>query len=100
MMLDSLLEEGKRDICNTPEITHNCKGTLKGNHCLKCFTYPGDSEDESACNARDMDLTPGSRRSPGRGNSNPLQHSCLENFMGREDWQATVHGVTKKLDVT
>ena len=42
MMLDSLLEEGERDIYNTPEITHNCKGILKGNHCLKCFTYPGD----------------------------------------------------------
>ena len=38
---------------------------------------------------------PGSRRSPGRGNGNPLQHSYPENSMDREAWQATVHGVTK-----
>ena len=86
MMLDSLLEEGKRDICNTPEITHNCKGILKGNHCLKCFTYPGDSEDkESACSAGDPGSIPGSGRSPGEGNGNPLQDSCLENSTNRGD---------------
>jgi len=34
-------------------------------------------------------------RSPGRGNGNPLQYSCLGNPMGREVWWATVHGVTK-----
>ena len=34
-------------------------------------------------------------RSPGEGNGNPLQHSCLENPMNGEAWQATVHGVTK-----
>ena len=38
---------------------------------------------------------PGSGRSPGEGNSNPLQHSCLENPMDRRAWWATVHGVTK-----
>ena len=38
---------------------------------------------------------PGSRRSPVRGNGNPLQHSYPENSMDREAWQATVHGVTK-----
>ena len=36
-----------------------------------------------------------SRRSPGAGNSNPLQYSCLENPMDREDWWAAVHGVAK-----
>ena len=45
--------------------------------------------------SRDMGRTPGSGRSPGRGNSNPLQHSCLENSSDRGDWQATVHGVSK-----
>ena len=40
---------------------------------------------------RDMGLIPESRRSPGQGNGNPLQYSCLENFMEREDWRATVH---------
>ena len=37
----------------------------------------------------------GSGRSPGEGNGNPLQYSCLGNPMDRETWQATVHGVTK-----
>ena len=34
----------------------------------------------------------GSEKSPGEGNGNPLQYSCLENYMDREAWQATVHG--------
>jgi len=38
---------------------------------------------------------PGSGRSPGEGNDNPLQYSCLENPMDRGAWQATVHGVAK-----
>ena len=38
---------------------------------------------------------PGSGRSPGEGNGNPLQYSCLENSMDRGVWQATVHGVAK-----
>jgi len=38
---------------------------------------------------------PGSGRSPGIGNGNPLQYSCLENSMDRGAWQATVHGVAK-----
>ena len=44
----------------------------------------------------DMGLMPGSVRSPGEGNGNTLQSSCLENLMDRGDWQATVHGVTKE----
>jgi len=43
----------------------------------------------------DPGLIPGSGRSPGEGNSNPLQYSCPENSMGRGAWQATVHGVGK-----
>ena len=39
--------------------------------------------------------TPGLRRSPGVGNSNPFQYSCPENFMDRETWQVTVHGAAK-----
>ena len=49
----------------------------------------------SAGDARDMDLIPGSGRSPGGGHGNPLQYSCLENPMDRGAWQATVHGVAK-----
>jgi len=50
---------------------------------------------ESACNAGDLGLIPGSGRSPGEGNGNLLQYSCLENPMDRGAWQATVHGVAK-----
>ena len=55
--------------------------------------FPGGSEGkESAYNTGDLGSIPGSRRSPGVGNSNPLQYSCLENLMDRGAWQATVHG--------
>ena len=50
---------------------------------------------ESACNAGHPSLIPGSGRSPGEGNGNPLQCSCLENLMNRGAWQATVDGVTR-----
>ena len=43
----------------------------------------------------DMGSIPGLERSPGDGNGNPLQHSCLENSMDRGHWRATVHAVTK-----
>ena len=50
---------------------------------------------ESACSAGDLGLIPGSGRSPGAGNGNPLQYSSLENLMDRGAWWAAVHGVTK-----
>ena len=50
---------------------------------------------ESTCNAGDPGSIPGSGRSPGKGNGNPLQDSCLENPMDRGAWWATVHGVSK-----
>ena len=57
---------------------------------------PGDSEGKaSACNVGDPGSIPGSRRSPGEGNGNPLRHLCLENPMDRGAWWATVHEVTK-----
>ena len=49
----------------------------------------------SAYNAEDPGSIPVLGRSPGEGNSNPLQYSCLENPMDGGAWQATVHGVTK-----
>ena len=48
----------------------------------------------SACNAGDLGSIPGSGRSPGEGNGNPPQYSCLENPVDRA-WWATVHGVAK-----
>ena len=49
---------------------------------------------------RDLDSIPGSGRSPGEGNSNPLQYFCLKNSMDRGAWWATVHGVVKESDTT
>ena len=58
--------------------------------------FPGSSEVKaSACNAGDLGLIPGLGRSPGEGNGNPLQYSCLENPMDGGAWWATVHGVAK-----
>ena len=58
--------------------------------------FPGGSDSkESAWNAGDLGLIPGSRRSPGRGNGNPLQYSCLEHSMDRGAWWALLHGVAK-----
>ena len=54
---------------------------------------------ESTCNAWDTGdaaSIPGSGRSPGEGNGNPLQYSCLENYMDRGAWQATIYGITNR----
>ena len=57
--------------------------------------FPGGSDcKESACKAEDLGSIPGYGRSPGEGNGNPLQYSCLENPMDRGTWWATIHGVT------
>ena len=58
--------------------------------------FPGGSNDkESACSAGNPGLIPGSGRSPGEGNGNPVQCFCLENPMERGAWRATVHGVVE-----
>ena len=49
----------------------------------------------SACNVGDLGSISGLGRSPGEGNGNPLQYSCLENPMDGGAWWATVHGVAK-----
>ena len=54
----------------------------------------------TACNAGDLGSTPGSGRSPGEGNDNLLQYSCLGNPMNRGAWQVTVHGVAQESDTT
>ena len=58
--------------------------------------FPGGSHvKEFVCNVGDPGSIPGLGRSPGDGNGNPLQYSCLENPMDRGAWQATVHAVAK-----
>ena len=64
-------------------------------------SFPGDSMVKNLpANAGDVGLIPGLGRSPGGGNGNPLQYSCLGNPTDREAWRATVHGVAKELDMT
>ena len=64
-------------------------------------SFPGDSVVKNLpANAGDVGLIPGLGRSPGGGNGNPLQYSCLGNPTDREAWRATVHGVAKELDMT
>ena len=58
-------------------------------------TLGSSDSKEFACSSGDPGSSPGSGRSSGEGNGNPLQYSCLENSMNRGAWQATVHGVTK-----
>ena len=67
----------------------------------KNWDFPGGSDGKaSAYNVGNLGSIPGSGRSPGEGNGNPLQYSCLENPMDRGTWWATVHGVAKESDTT
>ena len=65
---------------------------------MRTVPEPGTGGSEikaSACNAGDLGSIPGSGRSSGEGNGNPLQYSCVENPMDGGAWWATVHGVAK-----
>ena len=62
--------------------------------------FPGGSDGrESACNAEDPGLIPGSESSPGEGNGNPLQYCCLENPMDKEPGRLQLMGL-QELDTT
>ena len=54
----------------------------------------------STCQCKRLRLVPWRRDTPGEGNGNPFQCSCLGNLMDREAWQAEVHGVAKESDIT
>ena len=63
---------------------------------LVTLGFPGGSVVKNLpAKAGDVSLTPGLGRSPGGGNGNPLQYSCLENPMDRGAWRSTVHGSQK-----
>ena len=67
---------------------------------LQGSDFPGSSDGKaSAYNAGDLGSIPGSGRSPGEGNGNPLQYACLENSMDGGAWEAIVHGGCKELDM-
>ena len=58
--------------------------------------FPGGSDSKaSAYSAGELGSIPEVRRSPGEGNGNPLQYSCLENPMDGGSWEAVVHGVAE-----
>ena len=62
------------------------------------FGFLGGSDGkEFACNTGDPGSILGLGKSPGEGNGNPLQYSCLENSMDRGAWQTTVHRVKKDM---
>ena len=75
----------KRGIYYTHTHTHICLYTHK----------IGSDNKESAYNMEDLGSIPGSGGSFGEGNGNPLQYLCLENFMDRGAWRATVHRIAK-----
>ena len=63
---------------------------------LSLWGFPGGAEVKvSACSVGDLGSIPGSGRSPGEGNGNPLQYSCLGNPMDGGAWWATVHGLQR-----
>ena len=65
------------------------------------WVFPGVSAVKNLpASAGDLGSIPGSGRSPGEGNGNPVQYSCLGHPMDRGAWWATVHGVTKESDTT
>ena len=64
------------------------------------FTSGSSDSKESFSNVGDLGWIPGLGRFPGEGNRNPLQYSCLENYMDREAWRSTVHGGPRELDMT
>ena len=72
-------------------------------HMLYICGFPGGTVlknlPASAGDARDVDSIPGTGSSPGEGNGNPLQYSCLKNLMDRGAWQATARGL-KESDMT
>ena len=87
--IEAQCEKGSRIL----QFIKNLAAKLPG---LGIMGFPDGSDGkESACNAGDPGLILESGRSPGEGNGNPPQYSCLENFMDRGTRQVIVHGVTK-----
>ena len=83
---------GELEVCGTKTPAW----TLSFSFPLRHQGFPSGSDGkEYACSAGDLCSIPGSGRSPGEGNDDPLQYLCLENSMDGETWRATVHGVTK-----
>ena len=97
-------EDYEGNLIQAPHCTDNCNLdknslTMRIYHVIiNHVGFPAGSDSkESACNAGDLGLIPGSGWSPWEENGYPLQYSYLENLTDRGDWWATVHGVAKEL---
>ena len=77
------------------KMTWGCPGV----NALRGFP-DGSAVKSPPADARDTGVIPGLGRSPGEGNGNPFQYSCLGNSMHRGAWRATVHRVAKESDMT
>ena len=87
---------GSQESDTTEQLTHTHTHT----HTRCLWAFPGGSAVKNLpAKAGDADSIPGMGRSPGEEKGNPLQYFCLGNPMDRGAWQATIHGVTKELDV-
>ena len=108
MILNYLAKLSEKTLCEIRQASHRTQHRIWFYFCFKiCFfltlftyiyawTSPGGSDGKaSVYNAGDPGSSPGLGRSPGEGNGNPLQYSCLENPMDRGAWQATVYGIAK-----
>ena len=69
--------------------------TVRSLFAMNCFPGGSDGKESAICNVGDPGLIPELGRSPGEGNGNPLQYSCLENPMHRGAWWAVVYGVSQ-----
>ena len=79
-----------------PGIMCLCVSTVLISMCIESHGgFPSGSVKNLPRNSGNVGLIPGSKRSPGGGNGNPLQYSCLENPMDKGVWRATVHEVRK-----
>ena len=85
------------DLAHIHTYTHKCVYTHTHIYTHIEKGFPGSSAGkESACSAGDLGSIPGSGRSLGGKQGNPLQYSCLENSMDRGAWRATVHRLTQR----
>ena len=94
LLLKEVKQKAGQDVLRRPFM-------IKG--CLICNRLSDGTSGKESANAgdeRDADSIPGSGRSHGEGQDNPLHYFCLENSIGREAWQAIVPGIAKELSMT
>ena len=90
--------EDRGRLCKDPEVESFCPLFFDSKQGIS-VGFPGGSvvKNPPPANAGDAGSIPGSRKSPGEGNDNPLQSSCLGNPMNGGAWRATVHGLQESL---